>query len=452
MKNNLIKNFYIAFKNRYILIFCTTYIIAITFLPVFSIEIKGTIIDFNGFKLIALNKILTQNSITIKNNIIQMIFIIKIVLNILFAYLYKMKKHFLCFIANIINLLTYFILIKQLKILKKQINEAIFPPNINISAWFLTITFFEILFLTYIFSILILKFKKNNSISETMFFICSILSFLIIIFILYYITINGLPAIRATGLFKFIFSLNWEPCKGLFGSFNLTAASILATIGSILLASFFGVITAIFLAEMAPKKFSNVIMGIIEVFSGIPSVIYGFFGMTVIVPLIKKTLKGFNKNNSFAITGDSLLAVILVLTIMITPTIISISYVSLKNVPKAFKEASLNLGATKTQTIFKINIKAAKTGIFSGITLAVAKAIGETMAVMMVAGNVSNFPHLLRPVKLLTTGIAIDMAYSSDLFRSALFGLGLILFILIVLINISFKQILKKNLYKFNTN
>lgn len=452
MKNKLIKNFYTPFKNRYILIFCTAYLIAITFLPVFSIEIKETIIDFNGFKLIVLNKILTKNSITIKNTIIQMIFIIKIVLSILTTYLYKMKKHFLCFVANIVNLLTYFVLIKQLKILKKQINESIFPPNINISACFLTITFFEILFLTYIFSILILKFKKNNSICETMFFICSIVSFLIIIFILYYITINGLPAIRATGLLKFIFSLNWEPCKGFFGSFNLTAASILATIGSVLLASFFGVITAIYLAEMAPKKFSNVIMGIIEVFSGIPSVIYGFFGMTIIVPLIKKTLKGFNKNNSFAITGDSLLAVILVLTIMITPTIISISYVSLKNVPKAFKEASLNLGATKTQTIFKINIKAAKTGIFSGITLAVAKAIGETMAVMMVAGNVSNFPHLLRPVKLLTTGIAIDMAYSSDLFRSALFGLGLILFILIVLINISFKQLLKKNLYKFNTN
>ena len=173
-----------------------------------------------------------------------------------------------------------------------------------------------------------------------------------------------------------------------------------------------------------------------EVLAAIPSVIYGFFGMTIIVPFVKK-IAGNN------IVGDSLLSVILVLFIMILPTIISISFVSLKSVPKKFKEASLNLGATKIQTIFKVTLKSCKSGIFSGISLAVSKAIGETMAVLMVAGNVVNPPKLFNPVRLLTTGIALDMAYASGLFRQALFAIGLVLFILISLINLAFNKISK---------
>ena len=168
--------------------------------------------------------------------------------------------------------------------------------------------------------------------------------------------------------------------------------------------------------------------------------------MAVVVPAIRQTFDDVNDFNKPFVVGDSLLAVIVVLSIMILPTIISTAYIALKTVPKSYKEASLNLGATKTQTTFKVVLKAAKPGIFSGLILAVAKAIGETMAVMMVAGNVVNSPKLLSPVRLLTSGIAIDIAYSSGLFRKALFGMSLVLFVLINIINISLHKILNKNL------
>ena len=179
---------------------------------------------------------------------------------------------------------------------------------------------------------------------------------------------------------------------------------------------------------------------------GVPSVVYGFFGMTVIVPTIRNIFINFNLLDSMPVVGDSLLAVIVVLTIMILPTIVSTCFVTLQSTPKSLREASLNLGATKVQTVFKVTLKNAKGGIFSGVTLAVAKAIGETMAVIMVAGNVVRPPELLGPVRLLTTGIAIDMAYSSGLLRQALFGIGLLLLALIVVANISFAAISKKRL------
>ncbi len=255
--------------------------------------------------------------------------------------------------------------------------------------------------------------------------------------------ISGLPGIIKIGFFKFVFNENWNPNYDEFGVLYLTLSSLFSTIGVILLSAPFGVLSAIYLSEIANKKIRNLILPIVEILSGIPSVIYGFFGMTAIVPNIKRIFSFMNTDDSPPIVGDSLLAVILVLSMMVLPTIISTSYLSINNVSKSFKEASLNLGATKIQTIFKVTLKSAKSGILSGITLAFGKAIGETMAVMMVAGNVVNFPSLLSPIRLLTTGIAIDMSYASGLFRQALFGIGLILFVIIILMNLLFKKSIK---------
>ena len=173
--------------------------------------------------------------------------------------------------------------------------------------------------------------------------------------------------------------------------------------------------------------------------AGIPSVIYGFFGMLVIVPAIR-TFPPFQGHT----TGDSLLAAIIILAIMVLPTIVNVSETALRAVPVSYREASLALGATPTTTIFKVTVPAAKSGILSGVILGVGRAIGETMAVIMVAGNVPNMPRLLGSVRFLTTGIAMEMSYSTGLHRQALFAIGLVLFVFIMIVNISFTYISKK--------
>ena len=224
-------------------------------------------------------------------------------------------------------------------------------------------------------------------------------------------------------------------------------SSIAGTLGAIVIGVPIGLLTAIFLSETANPILAKIVRPAVELLAGIPSVIYGFFGMLVIVPAIRK-FPPFQGHT----TGDSLLAAILILAIMVLPTIVNVSETALHAVPVSYREASLALGATQTTTIFKVTVPAAKSGILSGVILGVGRAIGETMAVIMVAGNVPNMPNLLGSVRFLTTGIAMEMSYSSGLHRQALFAIGLVLFVFIMIVNISFTYISKKGYSSMETN
>lgn len=277
----------------------------------------------------------------------------------------------------------------------------------------------------------------TEKLAEAIFLIFASVSVGSVFIITIYMVAAGAPAIYNIGIFKFIFGAHWQPSKGIYGILPLILSSVAATFGAIIIGVPIGVLAAAFLSETASTKLSNIIRPAVQLMAGIPSVVYGFFGMLIIVPFIKKLFP-------LSTIGESLLAVIIILTIMILPTIINISENSLRAVSNTYKEASLALGTTPVETIFRVTIPAAKSGILSGVILGVGRAIGETMAVIMVAGNVVNMPSLLGTVRLLTTGIVLEMSYSTGLHRQALFAIGLVLFVFIMIVNISFTAISKK--------
>lgn len=275
---------------------------------------------------------------------------------------------------------------------------------------------------------------------NTVFFVCGIVSIAAVLLITVYMIIAGIPAIREVGLIDFLFGTVWASTASepKFGILPFIMTSVWGTLGAILIGVPIGLMTAVFLSKIAPRKVAAVVRPAVELLAGIPSVVYGLVGMMVLVPGIMDL---FNLKS-----GSCLLAAILVLAIMILPSIISVSETALNAVPKEYEEASLGLGATWIETIFKVSIPAAKSGIVAGIVLGVGRAIGEAMAVMMVAGNVANMPGLFTSVRFLTTAIASEMSYAADgsLQRNALFSIGLVLFIFIMIINALLGLVLKK--------
>ena len=280
---------------------------------------------------------------------------------------------------------------------------------------------------------------QKASVSETIFLMLACVSVGSVAFITFYLFAQGLPAITEIGLVPFLFGTQWAPTadEPSFGIAYMILASVFGTAGAIVIGVPIGLMTAVFLAELAPRWLTAVVRPAVELLAGIPSVIYGFFGMRVVVPLLRELFPG--KTN-----GDSLLAVILILSIMILPTIINVSENALRTVPSSYKEASLALGNTQIGTIFKVQIPAARSGILAGVVLGVGRAIGETMAIIMVAGNIVQFPHLFGAVRPLTSGITFEMGYATGLHRQALFGTGLVLFVFIMIINIVFNIISRK--------
>ena len=244
-----------------------------------------------------------------------------------------------------------------------------------------------------------------------------------------YLVISGIPAIRQIGLVDFLFGKEWastaaEPKYGIL-PFILT--SVYGTAGAIVLGVPVGFLTAVYLAKMAPKPVREVVGQAVSMLAGIPSVVYGLVGMMVLVPGIRKLFH--------VPEGASLLAASIVLAIMILPSIIKMSVTALEAVPKEYEDASLALGATPEETWFRVSVPAAKSGIAAAVVLGVGRAIGEAMAVMMVAGNAANMPGLFQSVRFLTTAVASEMSYSSGLQRQALFSIALVLFLFIMLIN-----------------
>lgn len=271
------------------------------------------------------------------------------------------------------------------------------------------------------------------------FLILGLVTVAAVLMITVYLIVSGIPAIGKIGLTDFLFGRKWastaaEPSYGIL-PFILT--SIYGTAGAILLGVPVGFMASVYLAKMAPAKIKNVVVEAVSLLAGIPSVVYGLVGMMVLVPGIRRV---FNVPD-----GASLLAAIIVLAIMILPSIIKVSMTSLEAVPREYEDASLALGATPTETYFRVSVPAAKSGIAAAVVLGVGRAIGEAMAVMMVSGNVPNMPELFRSVRFLTTAVASEMSYSSGLQRQTLFSIALVLFLFIMLINATLNFLLKRD-------
>ncbi len=276
-----------------------------------------------------------------------------------------------------------------------------------------------------------------EALAQAVFLTASCVSIGAVLLLTVYLFAAGVPAIAQIGFFRFLFGTQWDAGQGKFGIFPLLLATLSATAGAVLVGVPVGVLTAVFLREMAGERVAKWMRPAVELLAGIPSVVYGFFGMLVVVPAIRGIF-------GQASIGDSLLAAIVILSIMVIPTIVKVTEQSLGAVPKAWRQASLGLGATPVQTVFRVTIPAARRGILSGVILGVGRAVGETMAVIMVAGNVAEFPRLLGSVRFLTTGIAMEMSYASGLHRQALFSIGLILFLFLMAVNLSFTMLAKR--------
>ena len=274
------------------------------------------------------------------------------------------------------------------------------------------------------------------------FLLCGIVAVGFVLCISVYLVISGLPAIREIGLTKFLFGKVWAPTNATtgpqFGILPFILTSVYGTAGALLLGVPVGLMTAIFLAKAAPPRLAAVIRTAVQLLAGIPSVVYGLVGMIVLVPAIRRAF-GLG-------SGACLLAAILVLTGMVLPSIINVAETALQAVPREYEEASLALGATETETYFRVSLPAARSGVAAAVVLGVGRAIGEAMAIIMVAGNVANMPGLFTSVRFLTTGIISGMSDAAvgSLYQQALFSIGLVLFLFIMLINVLLNVCIKR--------
>ncbi len=283
--------------------------------------------------------------------------------------------------------------------------------------------------------------KSKNAFEKIMnviFTVCGFLTIGFVLLITAFLLVSGVPAIGKIGVTDFLFGQVWASTakEPQFGILPFILSSVYGTLGAVIIGVPIGVLCAIYLAKMAGKKAAKILSAAVNLLSGIPSVVYGLVGMIIIVPAVREV---FNLPD-----GANLFSAIIVLAVMILPSVISVSETAIKSVPCEYEEASLALGATKTETVFKVVTPAAKSGILTSIVLGVGRAIGEAMAVMMVAGNVSNMPTLFSSVRFLTTAVASEMSYSSGLQREALFSIALVLFVFILIINILLNLVAKK--------
>ena len=284
--------------------------------------------------------------------------------------------------------------------------------------------------------------------AQVVFTACGFFAVLAVASITLYMVISGTPALFQVGILDILFGTVWQPAAAepSFGILYVILTSIVGTFLAILIGVPIGVMTAIFLAEVAPKKLANVVRPAVELLAGIPSVIYGLLGILILNPLMYKLeLIIFKDSTTHQFTGGAnLISAVLVLALMILPTVINISESSLRAVPAHLKSASLALGATKIQTIFHVIVPAAKSGIITAIVLGTGRAIGEAMAISLVSGSSVNLPLPFNSVRFLTTAIVAEMGYASGLHRQVLFTIGLVLFAFIMIINISLTRFLKK--------
>ena len=276
--------------------------------------------------------------------------------------------------------------------------------------------------------------KENGM--KWVFMVAAALSILAVALICVFLFANGIPAIGKIGVFDFLLGQKWKPGNNIYGIFPMIVGSIYVTAGAILIGVPLGILCAVFLAWFCPKNLYKIIKPAVELLAGIPSIVYGFFGLVVLVPIMQ---------NLFGGSGKGILTASILLGIMILPTIIGVSESSIRAVPKAYYEGSLGLGATHERSVFFAVLPAAKQGILAGVILGVGRAIGETMAVVMVAGNQPVVPNsIFSGVRTMTANIVMEMGYAADLHREALLGTAVVLFIFILIINLCFSMLKRR--------
>lgn len=279
--------------------------------------------------------------------------------------------------------------------------------------------------------------KYKEQIWKIIFLMCAAFSILAVLFICLFLFANGIPTMHKIGFLNFLLGNKWKPANDLYGIFPMIVGSFYVTAGAIIVGVPVGLMTAVFLSKFCPAWLHKILKPSIDLLAGIPSIVYGFFGLMVIVPFVR---------NVFGGNGSSILTASLLLGMMILPTIISVSETSLNAVPLSYYEGSRALGATHERSVFLAVLPAAKSGIMAGIILGIGRAIGETMAVIMVAGNQARIPDsILKGVRTLTANIVIEMGYAADLHREALIATGVVLFVFILLINLCFNLVKGKN-------
>ncbi len=276
----------------------------------------------------------------------------------------------------------------------------------------------------------------KETLMQIVFLLTACVSIAAVVLICVFLLINGIPTMGEIGVFNFLFGTQWKPSIGRYGIFPMIVGSLYVTAGALILGVPIGVLAAVFMARFCPKGLYNVLKPAVELMAGIPSVVYGFFGLTVLVPFIRETFGG---------RGLSVLTAALLLGLMILPTIIQVSESAIRAVPSSYYEGALALGASHERSVFFVTLPAAKSGVFAGVVLGVGRAIGETMAVLMVAGNQPIIPDKLTAgVRTLTTNIVLEMGYATDLHREALIATAVVLFVFILIINVSFSLLKRR--------
>ncbi|MBQ8510793.1 MAG: phosphate ABC transporter permease subunit PstC [Clostridia bacterium] len=276
----------------------------------------------------------------------------------------------------------------------------------------------------------------REKLMHAVFLLTACVSVAAVLLICLFLFASGFPAIAEIGPFNFLLGSEWRPANDLYGIFPMIVGSLYVTAGALLIGVPVGILTAVFLARFCPKRLYRVMKPAVNLMAGIPSVVYGFFGLVVLVPLVRELFGG---------RGMSVLTASLLLGLMILPTIINVSESAIRAVPQSYYEGGLALGATHERSVFYAMLPAAKSGIFAGVVLGVGRAIGETMAVMMVAGNQPVIPDSLTDgVRTLTTNIVLEMGYSTDLHREALIATAVVLFVFVLIINVSFSLLKQK--------
>lgn len=274
------------------------------------------------------------------------------------------------------------------------------------------------------------KSHVKEKVMEVVFMLCACVSILSVALICIFLFANGIPAMTKIGFFDFIFGQKWKPSNEVFGIFPMIIGSIYITAGAVVIGVPIGILTAVYLARFCPEKLYKIIKPAVDLLAGIPSVVYGFFGLCVIVPFVRNHIGG---------DGNSILTASILLGFMILPTIINVSESSIRAVPEKYYQGALALGATHERSVFCTVVPAAKSGIMAGIVLGIGRAIGETMAVIMVAGNQARMPKgILEGIRTMTSNIVMEMGYATDLHREALIATGVVLFVFILIINTLF--------------
>lgn len=270
-----------------------------------------------------------------------------------------------------------------------------------------------------------------------LFFFTACVSIFAVVLICVFLFANGIPAIGKIGVFKFLLGTKWKPGNDIYGILPMILGSLYVTAGAIIIGVPIGLLTAIFLAKFCPKGLYKILKPATELMAGVPSVVYGFFGLVVLVPLVQ---------NIFGVAGNTMLTASVLLGIMILPTIIGVSESAIRAVPDSYYEGSLALGASHERSVFFATLPAARSGILAGVVLGIGRAIGETMAVVMVAGNKARMPQgLLDGVRTMTANIVMEMGYATDLHREALIATAVVLFVFILIINVTFSLLRRKD-------